>query len=115
MGVLDNEIICECSAAIDKSVVQNSDGLIDSKTVYLYAFRTIDEYQGMGYFSKLFKFMISDLKKKGYKKATLGVEPEELKNKAIYTKYGFTKYIKTSEEEYPDGTLVEVEYYGKEL
>lgn len=115
IGLLGNEIVCECSAALDKSIVQNSDGLIDDETVYLFAFRTIDKYQGQGYFSKLFKFMIDDLKKKGYKKVTLGVEPEETKNKPIYTKYRFTEYIKEAYETYPDGTKIKVEYYGKNI
>ena len=48
------------------------------------AFRTIEDYQGKGYFSKLFKYMIDDLKNKGYKRVTLGVEPEETKNKKRY-------------------------------
>ena len=115
IGLLDNEIVCECSAALDKSIVQNSEGLVDNKTAYLFAFRTIDKYQGQGYFSRLFKFMIEDLKKKGYKKVTLGVEPEEVKNKTIYTKYGFTEYIKEAYESYPDGTKIKVEYYGKNI
>lgn len=114
-GVLDGEIICETTAAIDKSVVQNSEGLIDKDTVYLYAFRTITEYQGKGYFSKLFHYMIDDLKSRGYKRATLGVEPKEKKNYEIYQKYGFTNFIKKDIEEYPDGEKVEVLYYAKEL
>ena len=79
------------------------------------AFRTNKEYQNQGYFSKLYNFMIDDLKSKGYKKVTLGVEPEEEKNKIIYKKYGFTNLIKISTEVYPDGTEIEVEYYSKEL
>ena len=35
------------------------------------------------YFSKLFKFMIDDLKTRGYRKVTLGVEPNETKNVEI--------------------------------
>ena len=115
MGFLNNEIICECTAAIDKSIVQNSEGLVDDKTAYLFAFRTNDEHQGKGYFSKLFKFMIKDLKTKGYEKVTLGVEPEEEKNKAIYQKYGFTEFIKKAQEVYPDGTRIDVEYYRKNI
>ena len=112
-GILNGKIICECTAVIDSSVVQNADGLIDEKTAYLTAFRTINEYQGQGYFSKLFKFMIEDLKHRSYEKVTLGVEPEEKKNKKIYFKYGFNEHIKNSKETYPDGTEVEVEYYSK--
>ena len=84
IGLLNNSIICECTAALDSSIVENSEGLVDNKTAYLFAFRTNEEYQGNGYFSKLFKFMIDDLKKKGYERVTLGVEPSEKKNKAIY-------------------------------
>ena len=114
-GILDNQIICEATASLSPDIVQNGSDLVDDTTAYLTAFRTITEYQGQGYFSKLFKFMINDLKKRGYKKVTIGVEPTELKNKAIYTKYGFTNFVKSSIEEYPDGTKVEVEYYYKEL
>ena len=73
------------------------------------------EYQGKGYFSILFKFMINDLISRGYEQVTLGVEPEEEKNKAIYSKYGFTEHIKDAQEVYPDGTTIDVEYYGKNL
>ena len=114
-GILDGKIICECTAAIDPSIVQHNEGLIDDKTAYLTAFRTIEEYQGKGYFSKLFKYMIDDLKKRGYERVTLGVEPQEEKNKAIYFKYGFTDHIKDDKETYPDGTVIDVEYYSKKL
>ena len=114
-GLLNDEIICECTALLEPSIIQNSDGLIDQNTAYLSAFRTNDEYRGKGYFSKLFHYMINDLKLKGYKRVTLGVEPEEITNKAIYQKYGFTKHIKNAQEKYPDGTIIDVEYYGKEL
>ena len=114
-GILNDVIICECTASIDPSVVQNSEGLVSKRTAYLTAFRTVPEYQGKGYFSKLFKFMLNDLKEKGYEKVTLGVEPEEIKNKTIYKKYGFVEYIKKAKELYPDGTEIDVEYYGKYL
>ena len=38
--------------------------------------------------------MINDLKQRGYKKVTLGVEPTELENKQIYFHYGFNEHIK---------------------
>ena len=90
-------------------------GLVDNTTVYLSAFRTNKEYQGQGYFSKLFKYMINDLKEKGYKNATVGVEPCEVKNMQIYFKYGFDKFIKADYETYPDGTKTLVLYYAKDL
>lgn len=114
-GLLDGQIISEATAILDASIAQNSDGLVDEKTAYLSAFRTIPEYQGKGYFSKLFWFMLSDLKSRGYEKVTLGVEPEEVENKKIYFHYGFTEHIKNGVEVYPDGTKINVEYYGKQL
>lgn len=115
IGILNNNIISECYAALDPSIIQNHEKLVDDKTAYLFAFRTNKEYQGQGYFSKLFKYMLNDLKSRGYKKVTLGVEPSEEKNKAIYTKYGFKEYIKTAKMKYPNGTIINVEYYGKLL
>lgn len=114
-GILDGFIICEATAMVEPKVVQNSSGLVDSHTVYLSAFRTVDKFQGKGYFSKLFHFMIDDLRQKGFTRATLGVEPADKKNKAIYIRYGFSEYIKTGKEYYPDGTVIDVEYYGKSL
>ncbi len=114
-GILEGIIICEATAMLHPKVVQNSTGLVGSHTVYLSAFRTISKFQGKGYFSNLFHFMIADLRQKGFTKATLGVEPAEKKNKEIYTHYGFTEYIKSGKEYYPDGTVIDVEYYGKVL
>ena len=46
---------------------------------------------------------------------TLGVEPDEIRNKGIYKHYGFVEHIKNAKEVYPDGTEIDVEYYGKKL
>ena len=59
--------------------------------------------------------MVDDLRQKGFTKATLGIEPSEEKNKEIYTRYGFTEYIKSGKEYYPNGMVIDVEYYGKTL
>ena len=59
--------------------------------------------------------MIDDLISRGYEKVTLGVESKEVKNKAIYSKYGFIEHIKNGQGVYPDGTIIDVEYYGKSL
>lgn len=114
-GILDGNIICEATAMLNSEVVQNSEGLVGSGVVYLSAFRTIEEYQGKGYFSKLMKFMLNDLKRRGIVRVTLGVEPAEETNKKIYAHYGFNEYIKSATEVYPDGTVIDVDYYGKNL
>lgn len=114
-GILDGNIICEATAMLNSEVVQNSEGLVGNGVVYLSAFRTIEEYQGKGYFSKLMKFMLNDLKQRGIVRVTLGVEPAEETNKKIYAHYGFNEYIKSATEIYPDGTVIDVDYYGKNL
>ena len=114
-GILNGTIICEATAVVDPGEVQNSAGMMDRKTTYLCAFRTIKEYRGKGYFSRLLRFVLNDLKQKGYKKAVLGVEPDDKKNKAMYTHWGFTEFIKSATEQYPDGTMIEVEYYGRDI
>lgn len=114
-GILNGKIICEATAMFDKSIVQNGDDLVDDKTAYLCAFRAIEKYQGKGYFSKLFRFMINDLKSKGYEKVTLGVEPNETKNLKIYQHLGFNEFIKSAQEIYPDKTVIDVDYYGMNL
>ena len=62
---------------------------------YLAAFRTNKEYEGKGYFSKLYKFIENDLKQRGYLELSLGVSPEETRNIEIYFHLGFKEHIKT--------------------
>lgn len=114
-GILDGKIISEATALLDPQTVQNNIGLVDNESAYLSAFRTITEYRGKGYFSKLFRFMLNDLAQRGYKRVTLGVEPCETKNMQIYFSYGFTDFIKLAKETYPDGETIDVIYYGKNL
>ena len=114
-GILDGEIICEATAIIHPDAAQNSEGLIDDRTAYLCAFRTNEPFRGKGYFSVLFRFMLDDLRKRGYTRVTLGVEPGETVNKEIYRHYGFTGFVKAKTEKYPDGTEIHVEYFLKNI
>lgn len=114
-GILDGKIISEATAMLDQSIVQNGDGLVNDKTVYLCAFRTVEKHQGKGYFSKLFRFMLDDLKSRGYEKVTLGVEPAETENLERYQHLGFKEFIKSAKEIYPDGTVINVDYYARLL
>lgn len=117
MGLLNDKIIAEATAIISEKDLdmQNKEDLVESGKVYLSAFRTNKEYQNKGYFSKLYKFMEKDLKEKGYKTLTLGVEPNEIRNMQIYFKWGFKSYIKTDYEYYPNGEKVIVNYYKKSI
>ena len=114
-GLLNGEIICEATAFIKPDPDEDAEGLIDETTAYLCAFRTNPPYRGQGYFSKLFAYMIEDLRTRGYERVTVGVEPEEVVNKQIYAHYGFAEFVKTDTETYPDGTVINVEYYAKKL
>ncbi len=115
VGVLDGRVICEASAALRSGLPRDSEGTKDDRTVELCAFRTVREYRGKGYFSRLMAFMLEDLKKRGYAKAVVGVEPEEKTNREIYRHWGFDKPAGTGTETYPDGTVIEVEFYSRRL
>lgn len=120
-GVLNDKIICETTAIINKEEVPQLKEIMDDNTAYLCAFRTIKEYEGKGYFRELYNFMEQDLKRRGYTKLALGVEPSEVRNIQIYFKLGFTNYIKTDNEEYEKSTedgeneKAIVNYYYKEI
>lgn len=116
-GYLDGLIITEATAIINPldTAILNTEGIISKDMAYLTAFRTDSKYQNQGYFSKLYKYMEKDLKSKGFTKLSLGVEPQEVRNIQIYFKYGFTNYIKTATETYPNGETITVNYYYKEI
>lgn len=61
--------------------------------VYFEAFRIDKKYQGKGLGKKLIEYTINDLKEKGFKEFTIGVEEDNERAKHIYFKYGFTKAI----------------------
>ena len=105
LGFLDNEIICELTAYIKPSAfigdISDPSGLLSSDMAYLAAFRTNKEYEGKGYFSKLYRFAEDDLKGRGYTELSLGVGPEAVRNIEIYFHFGFREYIKTTIEHDP--------------
>ena len=112
-GILDGTIICEATAVPDPGIGP-ADGE-NGHTAELCAFRTNREYRGKGYFSRLMDFLQEDLKQKGFTRAIVGVEPEEKLNREIYRHWGFTELVSTGTETYPDGTVIRVEFYGKQL
>ena len=112
-GFRDGTAICEATAVLNPEI-----GQADRKTngiVELCAFRTNQEYRGKGYFSKLMDFLQNDLKQRGYTEAIVGVEPRERLNREIYHHWGFTEHVFSGTETYPDGTVIEVDFFGKKL
>lgn len=114
-GILGGEIICEATAKLYPDFAQSSGETTQERVVELCAFRTVSDYRGKGYFSRLLDFMQNDLKQKGYEKAVVGVEPDEKRNQEIYHHWGFTEYIRSGSETYPDGTVIDVMFFGKQL
>ena len=112
---LNGSVICEATAALSSDACQNMEDLIDDKTAYLFAFRTNKKFRWQWYFSKLFKFMIDDLKSRWYEQVILWEEPTEIENKKIYFHYGFNEFVKSDVELNPDESAVLVEYYRKYL
>ena len=99
-GILDGNIICEATAYVKPSAfegdIEDSSGLYNETMAYLAAFRTDKQYEGQGYFSKLYNFVEDDLKEKGYTEFSLGVGPEAVRNIEIYFHLGFREYIKNT-------------------
>lgn len=119
LGFFDGEIICEATAYIKKSAfvgdVSEPSGLLSESMAYLAAFRTNKEYEGMGYFSKLYNFMENDLRNRGYSELSVGVEQDEVRNKEIYSHLGFKEYIKTAIEHDSNNEEVVIEFYKKKI
>lgn len=125
VGILNGEIISEATAYVKEEAfigdIQNTDELLSEDRAYLCGFRTNKEYENQGYFSKLYKFMEQDLKSRGYKELSLGVEAKEVRNVNIYKKFGFINLIKSVVEFEPINYDSEefvgsiVDFYYKEI
>lgn len=119
-GILDSQIICEATAYVDSKAfigdIEDPSGLQNTTMAYLAAFRTNKEYEGQGYFRKLYNFMENDLKLKGYSSLSLGVSPKDVRDIEIYFHLGFQEYIKTEIEKDLDGNIIDfINYYKKNL
>ena len=86
--------------------IDNPEGLLTDKMAYLAAFRTDKEYEGEGYFKKLYDYVENDLINIGYNELCLGVEPCEVRNMEIYFHLGFKKYIKTEIQHNPHEEII---------
>lgn len=100
IGILNGEIICELTAYIKEEAfiddIDDCEDLLSENRCYLAAFRTNKEYEGQGYFSLLFDYVVEDLKSRGYSELSLGVSPNEVRNMEIYFHLGFRDYIKST-------------------
>ena len=80
----------------------------------LCALRMDKQHEGKGHISALVKLMEQHAKDLGYKRITVGVEPKESRNLAIYLHWGYDTFVRADyEADYEGGALVL--YYAKDL
>ena len=75
-------------------------------TAYLAALRIRKEFEGLGHISRLVRVMENHGKILGFSRLTIGVEEENLRNRAIYRHWGFREFLFREE-----GVL----YYAKDI
>ena len=63
-------------------------------TAYLCAFRVWEAFRGQGLGSRLLETALADLKRRGFRQATIGVSPDEPQNIRLYRRHGFLRKIK---------------------
>ena len=85
------ELVGELYAFLDLEDKEFADG---KNTAYLCAFRVKKEYRGCGNGSRLMKTALAELKIKGFRYVTIGVESDELRNITLYRHFGFNRKIK---------------------
>lgn len=74
--------------------LEDKDFADGDKRAYLCAFRVKKEHRGHGFGSSLMKKALVDLKERGFRNATIGVEKDELDNIRLYRHLGFNTKIK---------------------
>lgn len=85
--------------------------LADGSTIAnINALRIEKSHEGQGHISKLVKLIEEYAKELGYAAVTIGVEPKEARNLAIYLHWGYNVFILADND---DGELVL--YYKKRL
>ena len=87
----EGELIGELYAFLKLDDEDFADG---KDNAYLCAFRIKDGYRRQGTGTRLMKTVLEDLKSAGFKKATIGVSPDEEMNIRLYQRLGFRAKIK---------------------
>jgi len=86
--------------------------VFSTHSVEINALRIEKQFEGKGHISKLVKVMEQYAKSKGYRTATIGVEPEETRNISIYLHWGYDTFVKSEYSEIEEGLIL---VYSKEL
>ena len=77
-----------------RDIPEDRDFADGKTTAYLCAFRVEKEYRGRGLGSRMMETVLADLKANGFRRATIGVGPEEEQNVRLYRRMGFTEKVK---------------------
>ena len=96
-GILDGKIISEATAILDGSIAQNSDGLVNEKTAYLSAFRTIPEYQGKGIATIVLGDIQSGNLISGFNRIEVSIDENNIASVRLFEKMGFDFVSKEDE------------------
>ena len=87
----DNALIGELYGFLNLTDTDFADG---TSTAYLCAFRVKDGFRGQGLGSRLLETALAELKRRGFRQATIGVSPDEPQNVRLYRRHGFLRKIK---------------------
>ena len=110
-GYLNGEIISEGRAYLKpKGMASPDEDTLNDETACLSSFKTKEKYQNQGYFSRLYKFIIEDLKNRGIKYVSLGIYPNNERNMNMYSNWGFNEYIKSTVEDSEN-----IDWYKKKI
>ena len=107
--VMDGEPIGEVTLEYFQSGSRTA--LADGEnTGYVGALRIREEFEGLGYVSKMMRFMEAYSKNIGFTSLTIGVEAAETRNLGIYLHWGYDEFVMSEVE---DGVLIL--FYKKKL
>ena len=87
----ENDIIGEVTIIYNDT---HEEFTIEGKRVYMEALRIEESSQGKGYGQYFINSVIENIRNQGYKEITIGVEDDNISAKHIYSKLGFTDYVR---------------------
>ena len=87
--------------------------ILSLQSAEINGLRIDKKHEGKGHISKLVKIMEQYAKEKGYKTVTIGVEPKETRNLAIYLHWGYDVFDKLEISSIKEEGIIL--YYSKEL
>lgn len=88
----DGELIGELYAFLD--IREDGDFADGKETAYLCAFRVKEGWRGRGLGTRLMEAALADLKSRGFRRATVGVNGDEERNQRLYRRLGFGRKVK---------------------